>query len=218
MTRWRRHWGPPRDPGDPGEQISATSHLAGGAFICRAPWCGCPPNGAAPCDETQARGHLGLPSRRRRSPSSSPSEGLPSSAAAATTYLTATAAVADVTDDVAATGAIASSTTWSPRLRGGRRARPDRPAGSPATWLVGEVKVKVGDRVKKGDVLATASNADAERPTTPPHNAVTTAHDPAGDGEGRPRRGDDDREIRRTRIDCSTPRTRCARPRPDSPT
>ena len=39
--------------------------------------------------------------------------GLPRSAAAATTFLTATAAVADVSDDVAATGSVGAGTTWS---------------------------------------------------------------------------------------------------------
>ena len=38
---------------------------------------------------------------------------LPRNTSAATTYLTAAASVADVSDDVAATGSIAASTSWS---------------------------------------------------------------------------------------------------------
>ena len=38
---------------------------------------------------------------------------LPRNTAAATTYLTAPASVADVSDDVAATGSVAASTSWS---------------------------------------------------------------------------------------------------------
>jgi macrolide-specific efflux system membrane fusion protein len=88
--------------------------------------------------------------------------GLPRSAAAATTYLTGTAAVADVTDDVAATGSIASATTWS--LAFGTAPTTATASSSAAatqdgTWTARIVTAKVGDVVKKGDVLATAGNA-----------------------------------------------------------
>ena len=83
--------------------------------------------------------------------------GLPSSAAATPTYLTSTAAVADVSDDVAATGAIASSKSWA-LVFGAAAGSTASQSGSPATWLVNAVKVKVGDPVKKGAVLATATN------------------------------------------------------------
>lgn len=85
---------------------------------------------------------------------------LPSGAAAATTYLTGTAASADVRDDVAATGTIAASTTWS--LAFGlatTTADLPTPTGDAGTWTVGEVSVKVGDVVTKDQVLATATNA-----------------------------------------------------------
>jgi macrolide-specific efflux system membrane fusion protein len=100
--------------------------------------------------------------------------GLPTSAAAGTTYLTSTATVADVTDDVAATGAIASSKTWA--LVFG--AAPDSAAsqsGSAGTWVVSGVKVKVGDQVKKGAALATASNADLKTSIATATNKVNTA-------------------------------------------
>lgn len=87
--------------------------------------------------------------------------GLPRSAAASTTYLTGTAAVADVSDDVAATGTLASATTWS--LAFGARSSTTADSSSAATgqdgtWTVGTVTAKVGDVVKKGDVLAIAKN------------------------------------------------------------
>jgi membrane fusion protein, macrolide-specific efflux system len=101
--------------------------------------------------------------------------GLPSSAAASTTYLTSRAAVADVTDDIAATGAIASSTTWKLVFGAVAGSVPTGQNGSPATWQVSAVKVKVGDRVKKGDVLATATNATLKTAIATASNNVTTA-------------------------------------------
>jgi len=87
--------------------------------------------------------------------------GLPRSAAAATTFLTGTAEVADVSDDVAATGTIASATTWS--LAFGSAPTTATSSSSAAatqdgTWTARTVTAKVGDVVKKGQVLATAAN------------------------------------------------------------
>ena len=92
--------------------------------------------------------------------------GLPRSAAAGTTYLTATAEVADVRDDVAATGAVASSDAWdlafgSDAVTAGTAdgsSNASNTAGDTGTWVVSEVKAAVGDAVKKGQVLATATN------------------------------------------------------------
>jgi RND family efflux transporter MFP subunit len=84
----------------------------------------------------------------------------PTGAAAATTYLTGTAAAANVRDDVAATGTIAASTTWS--LAFGLATTTGElptPTGDAGTWTVGEVSVKVGDVVTKDQVLATATNS-----------------------------------------------------------
>jgi macrolide-specific efflux system membrane fusion protein len=100
--------------------------------------------------------------------------GLPSSAAATPTYLTSTAAVADVTDDVAATGAIASSKSWA-LVFGATAGSTASQSGSPATWLVSNVKVKVGDRVKSGAVLATATNTTLRQSIASATNNVTTA-------------------------------------------
>ena len=94
--------------------------------------------------------------------------GLPKAASAATTYLTGTAAVTDVQNDVAATGTIASATSWT--LAFGTAATTDSgsssasssssaaSSGTDGTWTVKTVTATVGAVVKKGDVLATASN------------------------------------------------------------
>jgi len=102
--------------------------------------------------------------------------GLPSSAAAATTYLTSTAAVADVSDDIAATGAIASSTSWKLVFGAAAGATPSGQNGSPATWRVTVLKANVGDRVKKGQVLAMAANPDLD-------TAIVTATNDAASAE-----------------------------------
>jgi macrolide-specific efflux system membrane fusion protein len=91
--------------------------------------------------------------------------GFPRSAAAATTYLTATAAVADVQNDVAATGAIESSTSWNLAFgavptTGSVSDSSSAGQGGTGTWTVAKVDVRVGDTVTKGQILATASNAD----------------------------------------------------------
>jgi RND family efflux transporter MFP subunit len=84
--------------------------------------------------------------------------GLPRSAAASTTYLTGTAAVADVSDDVAATGTVASATTWSLAFGAAPTTGDASGAAQDGTWTVATVTAKVGDVVKKDDVLATATN------------------------------------------------------------
>jgi macrolide-specific efflux system membrane fusion protein len=101
--------------------------------------------------------------------------GLPSGAAAATTYLTSTAVVTDVTDDIAATGSIASSTKWALVFGAPAGSTVTSQSGSPATWSVTAVKVKVGDRIKKGAILATATNASLKAAIASASNNVTTA-------------------------------------------
>ena len=84
----------------------------------------------------------------------------------ATGLLTATATVADVTDEVAATGTVASSETQAVAfgtrpwvVTGGETIAPEQPD---VDWLVESVEVHVGDLVQEGDVLATADTADLE--------------------------------------------------------
>jgi len=104
--------------------------------------------------------------------------GLPRSAAAATTFLTGTAAIADVSDDVAATGSIASSTSWNLAFGVAPTTATGADASSPATdgtWTARTVTAKVGDIVRKGQVLATASNATLAADITAATNDWTAA-------------------------------------------
>ena len=88
--------------------------------------------------------------------------GLPRTTNAATTFLTGTAAISDVSNDVAATGSIAVTTTWNlafgakPTTTGDTTAAA---ASQDGTWAVKTVTTKVGDTVQKDQVLATAANA-----------------------------------------------------------
>ncbi|HEY8437586.1 MAG TPA: efflux RND transporter periplasmic adaptor subunit [Candidatus Limnocylindrales bacterium] len=107
--------------------------------------------------------------------------GLPRSAAAATTYLTSTAAVADVTNDVAATGTVAAATTWS--LLFGEAPTTGTATDSSAsgstptgTWIVSDVKAKVGDSVTAKQVLATATNPSLAADIVAAKNSLTSAH------------------------------------------
>jgi macrolide-specific efflux system membrane fusion protein len=91
--------------------------------------------------------------------------GLGAAAATTTQYLTTPATVGDVTDEVAATGSLAAATTYGllfgadPYLTDGSDDAPQ----ADRTWPVKDVLVEPGDRVKAGDVLATAATADAQR-------------------------------------------------------
>jgi membrane fusion protein, macrolide-specific efflux system len=85
--------------------------------------------------------------------------------ATGTEYLTANAAMGDVTDEVAATGSLAAATTYglafgsAPWLIEGDTEAP----ASEASWPVTDVSVKPGDTVTAGQVLATANNAAVKR-------------------------------------------------------
>jgi RND family efflux transporter MFP subunit len=71
-----------------------------------------------------------------------------------TTLLTAAASIADVTDSIAATGAVQATTTDTLSF--------GSVAGTSVTWPVTKVNVVVGATVKKGDVLATAGTTDLD--------------------------------------------------------
>jgi RND family efflux transporter MFP subunit len=101
--------------------------------------------------------------------------GLPSSSAATTHYLTGAVVTGDVTEDVAATGSVATSASYglsfgSPAHLAGAAA-----ANDSTTWTVTEVKVAAGDAVKKGDVLAKADTTDLKRQLTDATTAIDTA-------------------------------------------
>jgi membrane fusion protein, macrolide-specific efflux system len=102
--------------------------------------------------------------------------GLPKSANAATSYLTGTAAVTDVTDDVAATGSIASATTWSFAFGSApTTGTVSTTATQDGTWTATMVSAKVGDVVKKGQVLATATNTTLAADVVAARNDWTSA-------------------------------------------
>ena len=97
--------------------------------------------------------------------------GLPTSAASTTRYLTGTAATGNVSDDVAATGTVATTDSYGlqfgavPHLAASTDSSSSSSSsgGSSTTWTVTDVKVAVGDRVKAGQSLASASPADLAR-------------------------------------------------------
>jgi macrolide-specific efflux system membrane fusion protein len=107
--------------------------------------------------------------------------GMPISAASTTHYLTSTAATGDVSDDVAATGTVA--TTRSYGLSFGSAAHiTDSSASSSSdggsgstTWNVTELKVAVGQTVKAGEVLARASTSDLQRQLADANAALANA-------------------------------------------
>jgi macrolide-specific efflux system membrane fusion protein len=103
--------------------------------------------------------------------------GFPAQAASASEYLTAAATTGDVTDDVAATGTIQSAERYGlvfgadPYLVTDSSTAPQ----VTATYPVTKVDVKVGDTVRKGQVVATASTADLERQLTTARNTLASA-------------------------------------------
>ena len=89
--------------------------------------------------------------------------GLPANTSTTARYLTSAATTGDVTDDVAATGTVASASSYG--LAFGTKAHlagASAAAGS-TTWAVTDLKVKVGDTVKTDDVLATADTTELKR-------------------------------------------------------
>ena len=93
---------------------------------------------------------------------------------AATTLLTATASVANVTDEIAATGTVQAAWRYelgfgrAPSVTDGGSTASDSSSqagdslAAAVTWPVTDVKVAVGDRVTAGQILATAGTADLE--------------------------------------------------------
>jgi RND family efflux transporter MFP subunit len=103
--------------------------------------------------------------------------GISTGSAATTDYLTSAATTGDVTDDVAATGALAAQTRYGlsfgtdPYLVTDSSTAPS----STTTYHVKEVKAAVGDSVKKGDVVATADTTDLRRSLTTAENSLASA-------------------------------------------
>ena len=103
--------------------------------------------------------------------------GLPSSSAASTRYLTGTVQTGDVTDEVAATGTVATSASYGLAFGSPAHLASATAAASngSTTWTVTEVKPKVGDTVKKGAVLAKAETTDLRRQLADATTAIDTA-------------------------------------------
>jgi len=82
--------------------------------------------------------------------------------AVSTTYLTSAASVGDVTDEVAATGTIAATESYGLTFGSPAHLVDDAAADNAgsATWAVESVDVALGDRVAKGQQLATGSTND----------------------------------------------------------
>ena len=91
--------------------------------------------------------------------------GFGAAAATTTQYLSSPATVGDVSEEVAATGSLAAATTYGllfgidPYLVTANATAPQ----ATRSWSVTDVRVKAGDTVKQGQVLATAATADAQR-------------------------------------------------------
>ena len=101
--------------------------------------------------------------------------GLPSGNAATTQYLTGTVATGDVTEDVAATGTVATSASYGLSFGSPAHLAGAADADGSTAWTVTEVKVAAGDAVKKGDVLATADTTDLKRQLADATTAIDTA-------------------------------------------
>ena len=103
--------------------------------------------------------------------------GVSASAASTTQYLTSAATIGDVTDDVAATGALEAQSSYGlvfgsdPYLVTDTSTAPS----STTTWPVKDVKAKIGDTVAEGDVLATADTADLTRDLANATNSLRSA-------------------------------------------
>jgi RND family efflux transporter MFP subunit len=90
--------------------------------------------------------------------------GLPTSSAATPQYLTGAVATGDVIDEVAASGTIASTTSYGLAFgTAAHLAGSEADAAASTSWTVTDVAVAVGDTVKAGDVLARADTTDLER-------------------------------------------------------
>jgi macrolide-specific efflux system membrane fusion protein len=101
--------------------------------------------------------------------------GLPASTAATTQYLTGAVATGDVTDDVAATGSVATTASYGLSFGSPAHLAGATTSGGSGPWTVTDLKVKVGDTVKKSQVLATADTTDLKRQLADATTSLTTA-------------------------------------------
>jgi RND family efflux transporter MFP subunit len=103
--------------------------------------------------------------------------GVSANAANAPEFLSSPATMGDVTDDVAATGALEAQASYGlvfgsdPYLVTESSSAPN----ATTTWPVKDVAAKVGDTVAAGDVLATATTTDLKRALADATNALKSA-------------------------------------------
>ncbi len=102
--------------------------------------------------------------------------GLPSGKAATTQYLTGAVATGNVTQEVAATGSVASSASYGVTFGAPAHLAGAAAASGSTTWTTTDVKVKVGDVVKKGQVLATADTSDLKQQLSAANIAIDNAN------------------------------------------
>lgn len=103
--------------------------------------------------------------------------GLGAGPTATTEYLTSPATVGTVTEDIAATGTLAATTSTGITFGVEPWTVSDEATGPApaATYPVSEVKVAVGDTVAKGDVIASADTSDLEDALTRAQNDLKSA-------------------------------------------
>ena len=106
--------------------------------------------------------------------------GLPTSAASTTRYLTGTATMGNVSDDVAATGTVATTASYglafgSPAHLASSSSSSSDASGGSTTWTVKDLKVAVGDTVKAGQTLAVADTGDLQRQLVNANNSLGNA-------------------------------------------
>ncbi len=101
--------------------------------------------------------------------------GLPASAASTPQYLTGVATTGDVSDEVAATGTVAASASYGTAFGAPAHLTDSAAATGSTSWTVSDVKVKVGDTVKKGQVLAVADTTDLKAQLADATTSLTVA-------------------------------------------
>jgi RND family efflux transporter MFP subunit len=109
--------------------------------------------------------------------------GLPTTSASTTRYLTGTATTGDVSDDVAATGTVATTVSYglafgsAPHIAdtSSSSSSSSSSGSGTTTWTVTELKATVGQTVKAGDVLAKAGTADLQRQLADANAALANA-------------------------------------------
>ena len=129
-------------------------------------------------------------------------------ATSATDLLTANAAVADVTDEVAATGTVGSVESYATAFgtdpwvvdETADAADSTTPADSDVAWRVVSVEVGVGEVVKAGDVLARAESSDLDAEIDDARRNVASARLGVAEAKNDLAADDSSAQVRQARI------------------